>query len=464
MKKNKELPLEHLTDEQLDDFLQYSQPFTEENLKQIQIRFDQLKDAEPILSKPKKRKRWVVTLALAASVILLTAFTQISELKQLYYQIFGAGSEEIIDNSQQLSASIEDQGLRLKAVNSFKDGDTTYFLAELTDLTEDRLDEETFLNDWSMNGGGNAQIIDYDAKTKTATILVQAIASMDGENNNCFSLKSFKSGAIETEETLGFDLTPYLKTKATWVKENHENGFGGGYAEDLEEKYHMTLEELGENSLKAEEKTAQISQKQEISLSNVGYRDNLLHVQIKIPNTVKREYTFLSLVNKKNHKKVDSIASFQVDQGTHSNETYRTDYDEYVFDIPKEKLANYDLFVESRDYKTYQTGDWRIQMEEPQALPTKSFAAAEVTVENKKISLTDIVFSPISLSFETKQATDGDFKVALQLKDGTMIDYSKDASVTVASEKTTKVQITGDYLKLDQVEKILINDVELKEK
>lgn len=476
MKDNikKDIPLEHLTDEQLDDFLNYTEPFTEENFKNILQRFTEERDntIEVTTNKTKSRnKKFWFFLAAAASFFFLAAFTQMSQLKTIYYQLFGSHAEKILANSDQLSDSVTDQGLQLKALASFRDTNSTYFLAELTDLTEDRLSADTTIDSWQMNGGGNARVIDYNTETKTATIAVYAIDNFDGsENDYGFILNAFSSGKIEKNEAVVFDLSHYLNSDATWTTDAGSATFGGGHIPELEKKYGMTLEELGADILLPEEKSAVISEDQQVSLSNIDYKDDLLHLQVKLPNTPETVYTFISLVNKQTGEEVQPIASFGVDYGTHNNETGRDDYEQNVFDLSKSELSEYDLKIESMSYQTYQTGEWAIKLAEPQKLPTISLADTEIKIANEKVNLQDISLTALSLAFTIDhQETDEDMEetpleILVRLKDGQEIPYTDEETFNVSANHLEKeeLQIYGKYLTLEDVESLIINGTEIK--
>ncbi|WP_265459291.1 hypothetical protein [Enterococcus sp. HY326] len=472
--KKNEIPLEHLTDEQLDDFLSYTETFTEDNFQNIQQRFMEQRDTladSPVLHKKKKRKKIGWLIAAAASLMLLTAFTQADRLISIYYRLFGNQAEEMLLNTDKLTETVSDQGLELRALASFRDTNSTHFLAELTDLTGDRLSGDMILNDWQMNGGGNAQVIDYNPDTKTATILVHSIDTFDGgANNYAFALNSFSSRQVENNEVVEVDLSQYLTKDATWTKDSERSGFGGGMIPELEKKYGFTLEELGAEMLLPEEKTAVISEEKQVSLSNIAYKDDLLHLQIKEPNTVQRQYTFVSFVNKTTGKEIKEIASFGIDYGTHNNETGRGDYEELVFDLPQDELSQYDLKLESLDYEVYQTGDWAIKLKEPQSLPTVELGDVDITSAGYKVALKDVKLSGISLSFVSDLQTKEDLSaeelplnIQVRMKDGQEFPYYDEDSLTVASyQKTEDAQIFGEYLDVDDVEALIINGVEVK--
>ncbi len=67
-------------------------------------------------------------------------------LKEAYYRSFGTESQKLLLNADKLSEVAEDEGLKLTAKSSFKDGDTTYVFMDLQDLTGDRLSQDTIID------------------------------------------------------------------------------------------------------------------------------------------------------------------------------------------------------------------------------------------------------------------------------------------------------------------------------
>ncbi|MHC5229088.1 hypothetical protein ACYSNW_12465 [Enterococcus sp. LJL99] len=462
--KKNNLPIEHLSDEQLDDLLKYSQPFTEENLKNIQARFtEQTSTHKTGRKKPKKIGKKLIILAASATLLVTVGFSQKDNLKKAYYQLFGTHAEKVLMNSDKLTESVEDQGLRLKALATFKDGDTTYFLSELTDLTENRLASGTIIDNWQMNGGGNSHVMSYDEKTKTATILTTAIAPLENEKvTPGYLLKSFFTGKKDEEEVKIFDFVSTLNEKATWLDLSKQEASGGGADEEQLKKYGLKWEELNQTGLKPLEINHVLSEKQQVILSNSTYKDDFLHLQIKSPNTIERFFTFVTLIDTKTEEEIQPMASFSVDEGTHSNETGRSDYDEMIFDISKEKLGDYKLKIVSREYETIQNGFWAIKLKEPQPLPTLKFEDQEIVSGDETLKLNDVRLSPLSLSFtyKGKTQTKEALSIKVKMKNGETIDYGQHLSLeNNESISENKVQITNDYLDIEKVAELEINGV-----
>ncbi|MGG5331450.1 hypothetical protein [Enterococcus sp. AZ163] len=443
-------PFEYLTDDQLDDFLDYSEvPFTGNNTENIKKQFHNKKSLKP--RKRSSSKRIAVFAIAAASIMFLTAFTFRDELRLIYQKHFGSEIEVLLANSDRLEQEVEDQGLRLKAISSFKDGNTTYFISQLTDLTGNRLADDTQLESWQMLNGGNSRVVDYDQTTKTATLLTQAVEWDEGIKPGYF-LESFTSHREDFQETYSVPWQE-IPQSDNWQKRAATEGFGGGDDPKAMERLSLDFDELAKTYLIPAESLVELGKY--AAVSAVGFKDGLLHLQTKEINTV-GSATFISLKNRTNGKVLSEIASFSVDAGTHNNETGRSDYSEHLFEIDKKDLVDYDLQVEGFESQTHQKGNWAIQLEEPKQLPAKELADQAVTINGQQIRLQNIRLSPISLSFNHVGALN-DAAVEIMLKDGT------------TKEINLEYQQENDYyewqfglIDLDTVKAVKINDQELK--
>lgn len=443
-------PFEHLTDEQLDAFLEYSEiPITTKNTETIKKQFHAKK-----LANPRKRnsfKRMAILAIAAASILLLTAFTFRNELRLIYQKHFGSEIEVLLANSDRLNQEVEDQGIRLKAVGSFKDGKTTYFVAQLTDLTEDRLAEDTQIESWQMLNGGNSRIVDYDKATKTATLVTQAVEWEKGIKPG-YVLKSFTSHRKDFQETYSVPWKEIPQSNK-WENRAAAEGFGGGADPKELERLSLDFEELSKTYLTPSKDSVKLGEYAEISA--MSFKDGLLHLQTKELNTV-GSATFISLKNRETGNSITEIASYSVDAGTHNNETGCSDYYEHIFEMDEKDLADFDLHAEGFVSTTYQKGNWAIQLQEPKELPAKHLPDQAVTINEQQIQLKDIRLSPISISFDHTGALNGS-AVELVLKDGAT------KKLTIEYQKETDFyEWQFGLIDLDAVKAVKINDQELQ--
>lgn len=452
MKKH---PLEYLDDTQLNELLDYNQQaFNKENQTNIQQKFA----AKKILVQKKKqrRKRWLISGATAALALLLVGFAFRNDLSLAYKKRFGNETELLLLNSDKLSQTVTDQGLELKAVASFKDGNNQYLVSQLTDLTGDRLDRDTSIERWQMFGGGNTQMTHYDASTKTATLVTSAIGANDTPNSG-FQLAAFASHQKDFSTAYQPEWQILLQSEKTWLDLTKQTAQGGGFNETVAAKYGVTWNDLVKVGLKPLQVNVPLDD--QFTLSNIAYRDGLLHLQLKIPNTTEMMGVFPHLVI--NGKKIDSLADFSVDQGTHNNKTGRPDYQEYVFPVEKSELMQAKLIVEGSVWGTYQEGNWAIRLKEAQPLPVTTLPDQTVATENGELQLTNIKLSPIALDFNYT----GDLQnttITITYQDGTKFETNNEYARESASQEYENYRYEFGLKDNKEVQSITLNQQKLK--
>lgn len=469
MNKYQKEPFEELSDEQLDELLaQMDQEMPNDSKEKIkQTVFENInKETEKIKPLKSKKKKWATILGAAAVLSLMVGYTQLDTIKAAYTKAFGTEADKILVDAEKLNYSVEDQGLKLTAKNTFKDGNTTYVLMELKDLTGDRLSEDTLIDDWSMLNGGNARVINYDEKTKTATLLVSSIAWEEHKDTG-FMLKRFVSHRKEMKNTVSVDWKKDLATNVKWKKYDGEKGYGGGYDEEALKKVNKTLEELNSEYLPDNGLSIGLIPNEDVFVENMAYKDDLLHVLAKYPNTTEFSYLFLELQSKDSKNVIPSVASYSAySNETHNDETGRSDYDEFVFDIKESELKNYELKVEGGKNQTVVSGNWAIKLKEPKEIEKK--ALKDITLKKENLALSNINISGLSLSFDVKDSSREQMEkltldVKLVKKDGEIIDLTKDGGGNIYTENgESQVSLMYDYTELSGIDSVIINGQTLK--
>ncbi|MGX6969675.1 DUF4179 domain-containing protein [Vagococcus bubulae] len=479
MNRYQKEPFEELSDEQLEELLaQMDQEMSNKSKEKIKQTVSENinKETEKIKPLKSKKKKWATILGAAAVLSLMVGYTQVDTIKAAYVKAFGTEAEKVLTNSEKLDYSVEDQGLKLTAKNTFRDGNTTYVLMELQDLTGDRLSEDTSISDWSMLNGGNTQVINYDKKTKTAMLLVSSV-SWEEHKDTGFILKQFESHIKEMRNTVSVDWKKDLATNVKWKKYDGKNGVGGGSVDDsILEKLNVNYEELYSEYLPNKRLSIPLIPDEDYFIENMAYKDGLLHILVKWPNI--KGYNFLNLdfqpkdaskeMPEKNGNEVwPYIASYSAyNTETHSDETGRSDYEEFVFDIKESELQNYDLTVEAAKTQTVVSGNWAIKLKEPKEIEKK--ALKDITLKKENLALSNINLSGLSLSFDVKDSSREQMEkltldVKLVKKDGEIIDLTKDGGGNIYTENgESQVSLMYDYTELSDIDSVIINGQTLK--
>lgn len=460
MKKYQKDPLEELSDEQLEELLNVThQEMPEDSLNKIKNRVHQtIQQAEKTVPMRKKaKKKWTKIVAAAAILTLMVGFTMKDNLKEAYYRSFGTESQKLLLNADKLSEVAEDEGLKLTAKSSFKDGDTTYVFMDLQDLTGDRLSQDTIIDKWEMLNGGNARVVSYDDKSKTASILVSSI-SWESHKDQGFELSRLTSGLEEKTERVSPPWQELIQEGTNWIKTPLKDGGGGGADPEELDKLGLDFDDLSSEYMEPNILNYSLNQDDSIILENATFKDGLLHLLVKYPNDLYHNGLNLTLVSKTdNAKEAGYVVSYSAGNGTHSNVTGRKDYDQVVFNVTPSELENYDLRIEDYQTKDIITGDWAVKLTQPTELEKKELGA--VTLSNDEGILENIELSGLSLRF-TYEATKKEepLNIKLKLTSGQELDVSShDNVINIYSGEREEVSVQYDYIPLEEISEILVN-------
>lgn len=470
-KEYEELPVTHLSDEQLTDLLRYSESFTEDSLASIQARFSE-KTSDEQLPKPIRKKKHTKLLLLAASLLLVVGFAQRDAVKAFYYQVFGDTVGELGEQSTYLTSVTEDQGIELKALATFEAGETTYFLMQLTDLTGDRLDETMNWLEWQELGLGASHLVTFEESTNTATFLTRADSTELEAANHELTLLSFQSQLQVYDVVSEIQLADFVEKETTWVEFSETVPFWP--REQLDTGTSQVWEERVGATLTLDEVDIPLVETGGGRLSNVGYKNGLLHLQVKWLNKRQDGLLHLDLQNVATGATLQPLVSLQVDRRTLNMETGRTDYQEFVFEVPEEQLGQYRIHVSGERYAVHQEGEWALNVAAVEPIEAREYQDIALPMEGDAFQLTDIDLSPISISFTVKGLSSGgkplgevvedNLSVLVTLADGTRHEFNQALRIETPGDEPNRVQVEGPYVDLGKVVDITINGQALIEK
>lgn len=410
MKPYHKHPLEELTDDQLDEMTQYMFNFTEENKERIITRFERAREG----SKMKRPHKKIAAVALAAAMMFLAGFANVDRIQQLYSRYFGGHAAQISQYAEVIKKSGTDQGIRMDLLTAVNDGEDTYLFFDLVDETGDRLGENTFIDDWRLEGGkdlggGNCQLLEYDEKTKTATFAVHSIGGRPGKEA-VFTLNSFfadkKEFDIDAGEIDIFDLASKNQGRFENYKTYRESGYGGSLSQEAWDN-NFSLEDV-EQVLEKDAIRLTIPGYDKGYISNIGYKDGFLHVQLNPDNEKGNEALWLRLKNPKTGDTVEPY--YSVSFGVHERDGIKisNDYCEYVFAIGELTKENLDYIFNFGGFyfDTVVEGKWEVSFKVPSRMDSIQIACDEpVIIDGKAVEIKELTVSPLSISFSLMEKT-----------------------------------------------------------
>ncbi len=318
---------------------------------------------EALTPAPKIRKvRSIMKISLVAVIALLcmtfvvpTFATVVAKPDEFLYAMFPSVAQKL----KPVQMSCVDNGIKLEVISANVTDNEAQVYVSLQDLEGDRVDATTDLFDSydirrPFDSTATCSMVRFDNETKTATFLI------DIEWNNTrkvlgskvtFSLKEFLSHKQEHKGYLeGIDLTKVTVAEETITDVSVR---GGSYVDENQPL-------LDENSLYLKPADSSIIQMpvDDVEITGIGYINGKLHIQTLYHNIMDYDnHGWIYVVSKdgKTDYGEQSVAFWAEDE--------KSSYEEEVFDISPEELANsriYGCFVTS---DTITRGEWEVTFE-----------------------------------------------------------------------------------------------------
>lgn len=302
---------------------------------------------------PLYRKPAVVSIALILFLMLsLPALAaNVPVIYELMYNVSPAAAQFF----KPVQKSCENAGIKMEVVSAYIHDDTVEIYVTIQDLTGSRVDATTDLFDsYSIHrpfdSSATCQRIGFDETTNTATFLISITESGDKNitgDKITFSVREFISGkSIYEDMRIEMDLSDISDTPNTMpLPTKYGGGFGGDYAL-IDGKSTVLVPSapisFGVNG---------------IDITGMGYIDGLLHIQTfpgNISTTDNHGYVYFK---DKDGADIQSIYSISFNDFQNGE---KVRYNEFVFDIPKSALGDYELFGNFVISGNYTVGPWQV--------------------------------------------------------------------------------------------------------
>ncbi|QUH18615.1 DUF4179 domain-containing protein [Alkaliphilus sp. B6464] len=260
---------------------------------------------------------------------------------------------------QPVEISSEDNRIKMEVVAAMNDDEMVVIYVTMQDLLGNRIDETLDIYNYSLTGARtfNCQIVNYDEKTKTATLRMEANG---GEKLNgkkvSFRITSFLSDklifdGVETGVNLS-KVATINDSQTIPLDMNNIPGGGGDLYKEL--KSQGTIKVLKTDQLKLT-----LPKINFVHISNIGYIDDRLHIQTKWMGDGVDDHGYFYFVDNSGNR-IDiypSSITFGVDESGNTN--YGHDYQEYIFDLDNINLKDLKLMGHFVSNGNYTEGDWK---------------------------------------------------------------------------------------------------------
>lgn len=462
---NNELFLDYLENENVID--KYSIKFENANLSSIKHKFYEKAEIQnsPGRLKDKKNRRTKFSIWIAATLVicLLTGaiafgLIDMSPLISLIGEKFGTVLQPIgmVD---------EYDGIEVKTLAAINDNDMIYIYFTMRDLKADRIDSSIDIYDFLVTKtiGMNTEVISFDESTKTATL---RMTGFGGENLNnkkiSMIINSFLTGARKEEYNTRLCLAeilsdmPYAKTEHISKKD-----ITGGSGEEI-----RTITDNGQEIilLKRDELNLEIQGLEWMTISNIGFVDDKLHIQINPDSNMGRfNHGDFFFKNEKDESVYYDYNKISFGEYKLENTIYGGDYIEYIFDISDIKeLEKLKLMGTFTVYDKYTTGKWENQFT-VSAIGESREIVTDIAL-NKTI-IKKITLSPLGVNFIAQGKLDDeigeqlpmlDFNITLHYENG---EYKGPYNVMYYAEpgEYNVKYVSSELIDVDKVTSISIN-------
>lgn len=300
-----------------------------------------------------RRHRFPMIVAAILLCMTLTVSALAAADVEGVYEMLYAVSPTIAQKLKPVQMSCVDDGIELTVISADVEGDTARVLVGLRDLEGDRVDGTCDLYDsYDINLPSDTvagcTFAEFDESTRTAVFLVE-VSRGDGKDIKgdkiTFSLREFLSGSTEYYDNVDLDLTQVEMNPETRTLQDGETR--GGSASDGFDPHTITEVLVQQKKL--------LQPIDHVVVTGMGYVDDLLHIQIHYENRSENDgHGYISLKDETGQEYFGlGNISFWDETGTGS-------YDELVFDISPEKLADCKPFGYFKSADSIHHGDWEI--------------------------------------------------------------------------------------------------------
>ncbi len=395
-------------------------------------------------------------------------------------------SPQIAQKLQPIELVSVSNGIKMEVVAAMNDDDTAVVYLTMQDLTGNRIDESMNLLDGFSISGANmltSEIVDFDAKTKTATLRLMGSGGdkLEGQKVTVH-VNSFMSGKhVYREVDPGVDLTALLQDPETTALAINTPPVGGGelYPSGDGARWTVSLPQAPETTvfdmnnspggggelypILREQGTIEVLKKDALriplpginfaEISNIGRVDGRLHVQVRWSRDGVENHGYLYLTDAAGNIIYPSNVSLNHKaEGT-------SKYEENIFELDKMDLARFKLKGFFVAYDRQIEGNWQTTFT-IEAVTKAQEAACNIEAGSMKI--TRVAISPLGITVMGSGKPHGadtsdNLAIAAIMTDGSRVDDFNTTNTLNENGKITIKYMPGSPLDVKNVGAVDIN-------
>ncbi len=419
-------------------------------------------------------------IGISATFLLFTTlvYAGVINFSKIYTLIFGENSEYVEKHMTSLEPSnpqadneavSKSDNYIFKLVSAINTEEGLRIFATMTDVSGNNdsvLGSGNIIFDYwglSTGSGGNMSVIDYDAETKTATIMISSIGDNEvGPATLTVNGFSANSGMLENVPEEGIDIYKLVKNNEPVLISQDSVFVNGGAYQDEEGKSLAKSTKL----LNFGEKEIQFKNVNWTNITNYGFVDGNLHIQTKYQSDV--DFNSLASINlidkktKKEHKGHLTVYFTNIENKSITPNKVYTIYKEMIYDDIKSIDQLKDVSI-SIDYIEKEKGvdeQWNVSLYVPEKSSVDYNVNQEIIINNKKCNIKSLSVSPLGIALDLPEDIANNYKntdkAKVKYKDGTEVILAKTYLFGIDGQWT--LNFGGNAIDIEQVESISIND------
>lgn len=299
-----------------------------------------------------------VVIALGAPLPIATAAGS-ENAYELLYMI----APPVAQTFKPVQRSCTYNGIEMNVISAKIEGSKAEAMLSIRDLEGDRLDENTDLFDsyhfhLPFDGVGTCSFSHFDAETHTAFFIVSE-ERMDGkditDSKITFSIHQIITHKTKTEGFIdGIDLANSPNEPVTFGFDDDSGAWCSGFGVN---SIHAEIpDESSFRRLETPDVPIASPVPESIDIMAYGIVDGLLHVQMRMNDNLHTDNHGFIRLKDANGNEYSSDYSY----GFKFSDSPSDNYEEYVFGISTEKLADYRLYGEYVTAPPCIEGDWEV--------------------------------------------------------------------------------------------------------
>ncbi len=408
-----------------------------------------------ILNNPYKTKKNIRRpLAIATTFIMciLLSVSVLAATNKTCNELLSIISPQMAEFFMPLNLTAVDNGIKMEVIAAANDEDTSVVYMSLQDLTENRLSKNMELYFVPNSFYFTERILSYDKNTKKA--MVQLIA-------NRYSKKKYK----DIDKMLNLMISGIATDRKDYEISDTGVNLSNIINSSTGNIDYITLKEYTgvKNVLKPDKKNIAIKDMDCGYISNIGYIDGRLHIQVKITGT-KNDSCSLILTDKSGNQPSLNYTDFKGEDGYI--------YYEYVFDVKASELKKYTLTAWPTTYTYYTEGNWNSKFE----LKDEKSREINCNVALKELNVNKVSLSPLGVKItciNDKSVSQQNILkfgisskkdiVSVKMNDGSILKLDKAWGWRNSSTSSSKY-LSPEPIKVEDVKEVSIdgNIVEIK--